>query len=230
MRYICLILGATLSAGAAPAATAGDSGAVRSVVRVDRNTGRLVRTILVPKNYLSSLSPAAAPAAGAPQPPSALEKLVDETARTHGVDPALVHSIISVESNYNPFAVSPKGAEGLMQLIPGTARRFGVSNSFDPRQNVAAGVKYLKYLQELYQGDLRLALAAYNAGEGAVARYRDVPPYRETEGYVYKVGRKLRAARAREQAKKPVAAAKPQEHAELVAYRDNEGRLHLRTR
>ncbi|HBY58994.1 MAG TPA: lytic transglycosylase domain-containing protein, partial [Solibacterales bacterium] len=155
---------------------------------------------------------------------------LEETAREHGVEPALVHSVISVESGYNPFAVSPKGAEGLMQLIPGTARRLGVNNSFDPRQNVAAGVKHLKYLQDLYQGDLRLALAAYNAGEGAVKRYGDVPPYRETEGYVYKVGKKLRDARAREQAKAPVKKVPSREHSELVAYRDPDGRLHLSTR
>lgn len=120
--------------------------------------------------------------------------IVQQTAALHGVDPALVHSVIAVESGFNPLAVSPKGAQGLMQLIPATARRFGVTDSFDARQNIAAGVKYLRYLQDMFKDD-RLALAAYNAGEGAVLKYGGVPPYRETEQYVSKVGKKLESAR-----------------------------------
>jgi len=104
------------------------------------------------------------------------------------VDPLLVDSVIRVESNYNPLAVSPKGAEGLMQLIPATARRFGVTNSFDVKENIEAGVTYLKYLLDMF-GDDRLAVAAYNAGESAVMRYGDVPPYRETMNYVSRVGK-----------------------------------------
>jgi soluble lytic murein transglycosylase-like protein len=97
-----------------------------------------------------------------------------------------------VESNYNPLAISPKGAQGLMQLMPDTARRFGVANAFDPIDNIRGGARYLKYLLDLYHGDQRLALAAYNAGEGAVQKYGDVPPYPETLNYVTQVGRQIR--------------------------------------
>jgi soluble lytic murein transglycosylase-like protein len=103
------------------------------------------------------------------------------------VDPDLVRSIIKVESDFNPLAISVKGAQGLMQLMPGTAQDLKVSNPFDPSENIQGGVKYLRYLMDLFQGDLVLALAAYNAGENAVLRYRSVPPYPETRAYVQKV-------------------------------------------
>jgi hypothetical protein len=115
------------------------------------------------------------------------EPLIVETARRHGLDPALVKAVIQVESNFNPFAVSHKGAMGLMQLIPATARRFGVENPFDPAANVDGGVRYLKYLLRLFDNDLILSLAAYNAGENAVARYRGIPPFAETRQYVRKI-------------------------------------------
>ncbi len=120
--------------------------------------------------------------------------LVAEAAKSFDVNPLLVDSVIQVESNYNPFAVSPKGAQGLMQLMPGTAQRFGVTDSFDPKQNIEAGVRYLKFLQDTFQDD-RLAIAAYNAGEKAVAKYKDVPPYPETVSYVAKVGKKYGQAK-----------------------------------
>jgi len=116
-----------------------------------------------------------------------VEKLVREAAERHQVDPALVRAVIETESNWNPSAVSRKGALGLMQLIPGTAHRFGVNDAFSPKQNVDAGVRYLKTLLERYNGNLDLALAAYNAGEGAVDRAHGVPAYRETRSYVQKV-------------------------------------------
>jgi soluble lytic murein transglycosylase-like protein len=116
-----------------------------------------------------------------------IQDLVDEAARRHQVDADLVHAIVRVESNYNPYATSHKGARGLMQLIPATARRFGVYNSFDPRANLDGGIRYLKYLMGMFNGDLRLSLAAYNAGEMAVTRNGGVPPYRETHDYIRKI-------------------------------------------
>ncbi len=115
------------------------------------------------------------------------EKLVREAAERHKVDPALVRAVIETESNWNPAARSRKGAMGLMQLIPTTAQRFGVNDAYNPGQNVDAGVRYLKVLLERYGGNLDLALAAYNAGEGAVDRAHGVPAYRETRNYVQRV-------------------------------------------
>jgi soluble lytic murein transglycosylase-like protein len=116
-----------------------------------------------------------------------VEKLVREAAERHNVDPALVRAVIETESNWNPAAVSRKGALGLMQLIPTTAQRFGANDAFSPKQNVDAGVRYLKTLLERYNGNLDLALAAYNAGEGAVDRAHGIPAFRETRNYVQKV-------------------------------------------
>jgi soluble lytic murein transglycosylase-like protein len=116
-----------------------------------------------------------------------VEKLVREAAERHQVDPALVRAVIETESNWNPSAISRKGALGLMQLIPTTAQRFGANDAFSPKQNVEAGVSYLKTLLERYNGNLDLALAAYNAGEGAVDRAHGVPSYRETRNYVQRV-------------------------------------------
>jgi soluble lytic murein transglycosylase-like protein len=109
----------------------------------------------------------------------------------------LIHSVIKVESNYNPFAVSPKGAQGLMQLIPSTARRFGVNDVFNPIQNIEGGAKYLRYLLDLYHENIPLALAAYNAGEGAVAKYGTVPPFSETQNYLLLVANQLRKAKTK---------------------------------
>jgi hypothetical protein len=119
--------------------------------------------------------------------PDALHAMAGKIARRHGVDEALVHAVIQVESRYDPFAVSPRGAMGLMQLMPRTAERFEVANAFDPVQNVDGGVRYLKELLARYSGQVRLALAAYNAGEEAVERHGGIPPYRETVDYVKRV-------------------------------------------
>jgi soluble lytic murein transglycosylase-like protein len=115
------------------------------------------------------------------------ERLVREAAERHHIDPALVRAVIETESNWNATAKSRKGALGLMQLIPTTAVRFGVNDAFSPQQNVDAGVRYLKTLLERYNGNLDLALAAYNAGEGAVDRAHGIPAFRETREYVQKV-------------------------------------------
>jgi soluble lytic murein transglycosylase-like protein len=116
-----------------------------------------------------------------------VDKLVREAAERHRMDPALVRAVIETESNWNPKAFSHKGAGGLMQLIPTTAQRYGAYDVFDPQQNIDAGVKYLRTLLERYNGNLDLALAAYNAGEGAVDRAHGVPSFRETRNYVQKV-------------------------------------------
>jgi soluble lytic murein transglycosylase-like protein len=117
---------------------------------------------------------------------------IADSAQAQGVAPELVASVIAVESNFNPNAVSWRSARGLMQLMPQTAARFGVTNIFDPRQNIDAGTKYLKQLLLRYNGDLALTLAAYNAGPDRVGQYRSVPPYRETRDYVRRVTEKFR--------------------------------------
>lgn len=116
-----------------------------------------------------------------------IDAAIDAAAARHNVDPSLVRSVVKVESNFNPNAVSRKGAMGLMQLMPSTARSLNVANPFDPAQNVDAGVRHLRKLLDSYGGDVRLSLAAYNAGSGAVARSAGVPRFRETQNYVRRI-------------------------------------------
>lgn len=114
--------------------------------------------------------------------------MVEQTARAYQLDSALLHAVISAESGYNPKAVSRKGAAGLMQLMPDTAKRYGVANSFDPEQNVRGGAQYLRDLLHMFDNNLELAIAAYNAGEQSVQKYGNrVPPYPETMAYVPRV-------------------------------------------
>lgn len=113
--------------------------------------------------------------------------IIETAARAYGVDKALVHAVISAESGYNAQAVSRTGAQGLMQLMPQTARRYGVRDVMDPVQNIHGGVKYLHDLLVMFKGNIELAVAAYNAGENAVMRYGRIPPYAETLGYVPRV-------------------------------------------
>jgi soluble lytic murein transglycosylase-like protein len=119
--------------------------------------------------------------------PADIESAIEQAAARHNVDPNLVRAVVKVESNFNPNAVSRKGAMGLMQLMPSTARQLNVQNPFDPEQNVDAGVRHLKQLLESYGGDIKLTLAAYNAGAGAVARSSGVPRYAETQNYVRRI-------------------------------------------
>ncbi len=119
--------------------------------------------------------------------PAEIDRIIEEAAARHHVDANLVRAVIKVESNFNPAAVSRKGAMGLMQLMPATARKFNVSNPFDPRQNVEAGVRHLKRLLDNFGGNVGLTLAAYNAGEAAVNRNNGVPPYPETRRYVRQI-------------------------------------------
>jgi len=243
MVYICFLTIVILAASPSRAAESApsslltpqaDAGKV-SVVRVDRRTGKLVRSV---SGGAAVSGRASGPATVAP-PPAQIQQLVEKSAKAHNVDPLLVQSVIQVESNYNHFAVSPKGAEGLMQLMPGTARMLGVSNSFDPAENIEAGVKYLRYLQNVYQDD-RLALAAYNAGPKAVDRYKGAPPYAETQDYVNQVGQRYRTAKEMEAAKAAAQAAVEvdameaatpieEKHPKLERSIDQDGRLVLKT-
>jgi soluble lytic murein transglycosylase-like protein len=190
---ICFILSSVIIATAAGLSAASTSApaTVTLIVRSDARTGRLVRGVARPASALSRKSNPQIELPAIPEAPAAFANLVDRISEKHDVDRDLVNSVIRVESNYNPLAVSNKGALGLMQLVPSTARRFGVSNSFNPAENVEGGVRYLKYLLEHYNGDHHLALAAYNAGEGTVERYGGVPPFAETRSYVYRVGKAL---------------------------------------
>jgi soluble lytic murein transglycosylase-like protein len=143
----------------------------------------------VPDEVIEEVEVAAAKAAVSV---TELRRLASEAARRHGLDPELVMAVAGVESAFVPAAVSPKGAQGLMQLMPGTARDLGVADPFDPAANLDGGTRYLRDLLAQYDGDLSKALAAYNAGPGAVARHQGVPPYKETRDYVKKVLRRYR--------------------------------------
>ena len=122
---------------------------------------------------------------------SSVDSFIVESAQRNSVDPLLIYSIMHQESSFKTRAMSYKGARGLMQLMPGTAARFGVSNIWDPKQNIEGGVRYMRFLLDLFGGDIKLALAGYNAGEGAVMKYGyQVPPYSETQEYVRRIGRR----------------------------------------
>jgi len=136
---------------------------------------------------LPAAADSAAPLAAAPVAPEQIDALVGSNAATWQVDPSLVKAIIANESGFNANATSKVGAQGLMQLMPSTAQSVGVRDSYDPGQNVAGGTRYLKGLLDRFNGDVRLAVAAYNAGPNAVEKYGDVPPYAETQNYVKNV-------------------------------------------
>lgn len=202
-----------------------------TTIRADAS-GKLVRRTVVvqPKVITSSViaiprEEKTGPVALAPD--ASLNEIIEHAAERHKVDPLLVHSVIQVESAYNKYAVSPKGAMGMMQLMPATARSLGVRNPFDPRENIEAGVRYLKQLQDTF-GDLRHALAAYNAGPGAVSRYGTIPPYAETQNYVFQVGKRLGNARRAQREQVSVKTIELPKKIEQSV--DEEGRLHLRMR
>ena len=191
------------------------------VVRADRRTGRLVRTLVArPSEQVR------------PTGDTRIARAVEESARQHELDPLLVHSVIQAESNYNALAISPKGAQGLMQLMPSTARRFGVRNSFNFAENIEGGVRYLRYLLTLF-GDQKLAVAAYNAGEEAVIRHGGVPPYAETQNYVRVVSKNYTAARqagtGAALSPEPVRTAEPL-YRPIEQFVDEQGNIIIRTR
>ncbi|MCA1817083.1 MAG: lytic transglycosylase domain-containing protein [Acidobacteria bacterium] len=153
-----------------------------------------------------TLAPYDATAQSLPMSPSAsldgfttgdakVDSLIVGSGKRNGVDPVLLYAIMHRESSFKRYAVSYKGARGLMQLMPGTAARFGVRDIFDPAQNIEGGARYVRFLLERFGGDVRLALAGYNAGEGAVDRYDGVPPYRETQDYVRRIGERYQLMR-----------------------------------
>ncbi len=188
-------------AGAEPVASGGE-GLARSYlarrleVREDAATGRLIRQVRYRRG--ASPKPAADSRRGADSSVVQgidLDRLIRDIGSRYGVDPKLIHAVIRQESNYDPFAVSPQGALGLMQLLPSTAERFGVKDVFVPAENIQGGVKYLRYLMDRYPGQAALVLAAYNAGEGAVDRYGGIPPYRETQAYVARINKRYGPSR-----------------------------------
>lgn len=144
----------------------------------------MVQAAMDPSTATGTPAPSDAPAM---VPPAQIDQLVSQNAGRWGVDPALVKAIIANESGFNANATSKTGAQGLMQLMPGTAAGLGVTDSYDPGQNVFGGTRYIRGLLDRFHGDMRLAIAAYNAGPGAVEKYNGVPPYAETQNYVQNV-------------------------------------------
>ena len=162
------------------------------LVRVARITGRSERVVRAQADAAGSgqtVVQGTAARSGAQDAPGKvdLDALIQRLSERYELAPELVRAVIRQESAFDPFAVSVKGAQGLMQLMPGTARRFGVQDVFDPAENIHGGIKYLRHLLDRYEGDTRLALAAYNAGEGAVDRHQGIPPYAETRNYVKRI-------------------------------------------
>jgi soluble lytic murein transglycosylase-like protein len=225
---------------------------VTSVVQADVRTGKLVRNVVVTPRMVTRQSVAAHALIGSAVTPREVPPLdpaparavsagtggnwnekVAQIAAQHDLPVELLHSVIKVESNYNPRAVSPKGALGMMQLIPATAQRFGVNDVFDPVDNIQGGARYLRYLLDLYHGDYPLALAAYNAGERAVAKYGSVPPYSETQTYLRLIAREIQEAvkstAAQPKVTKP-AETKPEGAAHIEEIVEPDGTVHYVSR
>ena len=228
MLSVILVPAFILAAGPPTAAAQ-----VTYIVRTDVRTGRLVRTAATPPRPGPKATPQIQIPDSSANASSSWQQVVHRIAQKHAVDSDLVDSVIRVESNYNPFAISVKGARGLMQLEPETAKRFGGGDGFSAAQNVDAGVRYLKYLLDTYHGDHHLALAAYNAGEGAVGRWGGVPPYAETQRYVYEVGKKFGDAKEAKKKDQAVAAEAPAKTSEgynpILSFMDATGRIFYRT-
>ncbi len=153
--------------------------------RMYSNTEEVYR--LLPKNFDKRVNPLLLTSKDDSEPSPKLKELIHKVSEQHGVDPELVQAVAKVESNFNPYAISSRGALGVMQLVPETAKRFGVVNNFDAEQNIQGGVKFLKFLLGMFPDNLPHVLAAYNAGENAVVKYKGIPPYPETQDYVKRI-------------------------------------------
>jgi soluble lytic murein transglycosylase-like protein len=174
------------------------SGRLVRVARIAKRSERIVRAQADAAGSGQTVVQGAAASSGDNVSPGKVDlgSLIRRLSERYELAPELVRAVIRQESAYDPFAVSVKGAQGLMQLMPGTARRFGVQDVFDPAENILGGIKYLRHLMDRYEGDTRLALAAYNAGEGAVDRYQGIPPYAETRDYVKRIAGEERSSEA----------------------------------
>jgi hypothetical protein len=199
---------------------------------VDENGTRVI-TNIAPTSPVENLkingSTPAPPPASAPVPPPSNSKdetyapIIEKYANNYRIDPSLIRSIIAKESGFNPKAISPKGARGLMQLMPDTAKRLGVSNSFDPEQNIHGGIKHFRSLMDSFNEDIELSLAAYNAGENRVQRLGRIPDIRETQDYVQSITKlfdKTKSAR-----KPPVQ--EIEKLPSLIRFRDDTGILNV---
>jgi serine/threonine protein kinase len=175
-------------------ASSGDS--VKPIVKRDPDAGAGATC------FTSPALPRPPAVAAQTSPTGTIQEIVAAIAAYESLPPELLHSVIKVESNYNPNIVSPQGAQGLMQLVPSIAQEFGVNNAFSPVENIQGGAKYLRHLLNLYKGDYVKALAAYNAGEGAVAKFGGVPPYAETRQYLAEVRKQLEKSLATQAAAK----------------------------
>jgi soluble lytic murein transglycosylase-like protein len=211
VRLRGLFLGFSLLLAAVPAAKA-DYVVLRSGQRLDVSSYQLLGDTYrlqlaggvaeIPASEVVRIEPeevfSSSVSSAAPEAP-AFGNLIHSAAMRYGVDEQLIISVISAESDFNPRAISPRNARGLMQLLPETARRLGVRNAFDPKQNIEAGTRYLRDLLLRYNNDLGLALAAYNAGPQTVERYGHIPPYAETISYVRRIRREYAHRKAAQQ-------------------------------
>ena len=171
-----------------PANKALENQSAQSVVVVDDPRATIKPTALLYEPVVASALDAASPLRGYTTGSAQIDDYLVDSGTRNGIDPLLLYSIMHQESSFKSRAISPKGARGLMQLMPGTAIRYGVTNIFDPRQNIEGGARYVRFLLDRFEGDINLTLAGYNAGEGAVEKYGwRIPPYSETQEYVRRI-------------------------------------------
>ncbi|HSV71493.1 MAG TPA: lytic transglycosylase domain-containing protein [Methylibium sp.] len=195
---LLLAPGARAATGGAVFATdAADGGLLLSDTVRDASSRVVLDAVeAIPRPVIGPRAMPRPPARPRPTAPPEIAEIVRHAGQRHGLDPALLHAVIATESGHAPRALSPRGAGGLMQLMPATAARYGVTDRFDPRQNVDAGARHLRELLDRFGQDHHLALAAYNAGAGAVLGHgRRIPPYRETQAYVPRVMQRWTALR-----------------------------------